>query len=294
MPELPEIELYLHALRQRIVDHPIERVRVASIALVKTFDPPVSALEGRVVRAVRRLGKRVVLDFDDDLHAVIHLMIAGRFQWKPRGAVIPKRLGQAAFDFADGTLLLTEAGTKKRASLHVVYGEANVLALARGGIEVLEITLNEFSEALTRENRTLKRALTDPRIFSGIGNAHSDEILFRAGLSPVQLSRNLSAHEIERLYDATRSSLLDWIRILRGENEHEFPSKITAFHPLMHVHGRYGKPCTACGAPIQRIVYASNETNYCAQCQTGGRLLADRALSRLLKGDWPKTLEELE
>jgi formamidopyrimidine-DNA glycosylase len=294
MPELPEIELYLHALESRIVGQPLERIRIASIALLKTFDPPVSVLEGRAVRSVRRLGKRVVLDFDDDLHAVIHLMIAGRFQWKPRAATIPKRLGQAAFDFPGGTLLLTEAGTKKRASLHVVQGEANVQSLARGGIEVLEIPLDEFNAALTRENRTLKRALTDPRIFSGIGNAHSDEILFHAGLSPVQLTRNLSAHEVERLYDATRSSLLDWIRILRSENETEFPSKITAFHPLMHVHGRYGEPCTVCGSPIQRIVYASNETNYCAQCQTGGRLLADRALSRLLKGDWPRTLEELE
>lgn len=294
MPELPEILLYLRALEPRVVGQPLERLRIASPSLLKTFDPPTSAVNGKTLRGLRRLGKRVVFDFDDDLHIVVHLMIAGRFQWKPHGIAIPKKLGQAAFDFPNGTLLLTEAGTKKRASLHIVQGEENVVALGRGGIEPLEISLDEFSAALTRENRTLKRALTDPRIFSGIGNAHSDEILFRARLSPVQLSRNLSPEEIARLYDATRASLQEWIGILADEAGKVFPAKVTAFHPRMRVHGRYNKPCTVCGAPIQRIVYASNETNYCAHCQTGGRLLADRALSRLLKEDWPRTLEELE
>jgi formamidopyrimidine-DNA glycosylase len=294
MPELPEILLYLHALEERIVGKPLERFRIASPSLLKTFDPPASVVNGKIVRAVRRLGKRVVIDFDDDLHIVIHLMIAGRFQWKPRGAAIPRRLGQAAFDFPNGTLLLTEAGTKKRASLHVVSGEDAVVALQRGGIEPLEVSRDEFAAALTRENRTLKRALTDPRVFSGIGNAHSDEILFLARLSPVQLTRNLSAGKIDRLYQATRASLKEWIDILISEAGDRFPEKVTAFHPRMRVHGRYNQPCTECGAPIQRIVYASNETNYCARCQTGGRLLADRALSRLLKADWPRTLEELE
>jgi formamidopyrimidine-DNA glycosylase len=294
MPELPEILLYIHALEQRIVGQPLQQIRIASPSLLKTFDPPVSALNGKTVRAIRRLGKRIVFDFDDDVHVVIHLMIAGRFQWKPRGIAIPKKLGQAAFDFPEGTLLLTEAGTKKRASLHVVRGEANVQAQGRGGIEPLEISLVQFSEALTRENRTLKRALTDPRIFSGIGNAHSDEILFLARLSPVQLTRNLNAQEIERLYEATRASLNEWVGILLEETGDGFPTKVTAFHPRMRVHGRYHEPCVVCGAPIQRIVYASNETNYCANCQTEGRLLADRALSRLLKSDWPKSLEDLE
>jgi formamidopyrimidine-DNA glycosylase len=294
MPELPEILLYLHALESRVVGQPLERLRIASPSLLKTFDPPVSAVNGKTVLGVRRLGKRIVFDLDDDLHIVIHLMIAGRFQWKPKGAPIPRRFGHAAFDFANGTLLLTEAGTKKRASLHVVRGEAAVVAQGRGGVEPLEISRDEFADALTRENRTLKRALTDPRIFSGIGNAHSDEILFLARLSPVQLTRNLSADEVDRLYQATRDSLQEWIGILIGEAGDRFPEKVTAFHPRMRVHGRYNQPCVVCGSPIQRIVYVSNETNYCAHCQTGGRLLADRALSRLLKEDWPRSLEELE
>jgi formamidopyrimidine-DNA glycosylase len=294
MPELPEIALYLHALEPRLLGQRLERVRIASIAVLKTFDPPVSALEGRTVHGLRRLGKRIVIDFDDDLHAIIHLMIAGRFQWKARGAAIPKRLGHAAFDFPDGTLLLTEAGTRKRASLHVVRGEAAVQAHSRGGVEPLEVSAEEFARALRRENRTLKRALTDPRIFSGIGNAHSDEILFEAQLSPTQLTRNLDDAAIRRLYDVTRSSLRAWTEILIGEAGDRFPEKVTAFHPRMKVHGRYNQPCVRCGAPIQRIVFADNETNYCAQCQTGGRLLADRALSRLLKEDWPRTLDELE
>ncbi|HUP88718.1 MAG TPA: DNA-formamidopyrimidine glycosylase family protein [Longimicrobiales bacterium] len=294
MPELPEIHLYIHALEQRILGKRIEKLRVASISLLKTFDPPASIVNGMTVRAIRRLGKRIVLDLDDDVHIVIHLMIAGRFQWKDRGIDIPRKLGHAAFDFADGTLLLTEAGTKKRASMHIVRGEDDVAKQGRGGVEPLEISLTEFSIALRRENRTLKRALTDPRIFSGIGNAHSDEILFLAKLSPAQLTRNLGDDEIERLYAATRESLRECIGILIHETGDRFPSKVTAFHPRMRVHGKYNEPCVVCGSPIQRIVYASNETNYCATCQTGGRLLADRAFSRLLKEDWPRTLEELE
>src|SRR5688572_12549212 len=294
MPELPEIMLYLHALEQRVVGHVLQRVRIASISLLKTFDPPVSILEGKTVQGVRRLGKRVVFDFDDDVHVIIHLMIAGRFQWKPRGVPIPRKLGHAAFDFEHGTLLLTEAGTKKRASMHVVVGEEAVQAQHRGGVEPLEISRDEFAVTLRRENRTLKRALTDPRIFSGIGNAHSDEILFETQLSPTQLTRNLDEAEIDRLYRCTQESLRNWVGILISEAGDHFPEKVTAFHPRMKVHGRYNQPCVRCGAPIQRIVFADNETNYCAACQTGGKLLADRAFSRLLKEDWPKTLEELE
>jgi formamidopyrimidine-DNA glycosylase len=294
MPELPEIMLYLSALEQRIVGQPLERIRIASISLLKTFEPPVAALEGKHVRAVRRLGKRIVFDFDDDLHVVVHLMIAGRFQWKPRGAPIPRKLGHAAFDFPEGTLLLTEAGTKKRASLHVLKGEEAVRAQHRGGVEPLEISAAEFAVALRRENRTLKRALTDPRIFSGIGNAHSDEILFEAQLSPTQLTRNLDEDATRRLYETTRASLQLWVDILIAEAGDQFPGKVTAFHPRMKVHGRYNQPCVRCGSPIQRIVSADHETNYCATCQTGGRLLADRAFSKLLKEDWPKTLEEMD
>ena len=294
MPELPEILLYLNALESRIMGETLERIRVSSPALLKTFDPPVSAAHGKRVTGLRRLGKRIVIDLEDDLHLIIHLMIAGRFQWKQYGAQVPRKLGQAAFDFSSGTLLLTEAGTKKRAQLFVVRGEEGVRAQDRGGIEPLESTVAQFGEALRRENRTLKRALTDPRLFSGIGNAHSDEILFEAQLSPARLSRQLSEEEVERLYQATQRSLREWTAILQDEAGDEFPGKVTAFHPRMAVHGRYNQPCPRCGAPIQRIVYATNETNYCARCQTGGKLLADRAFSRLLGEDWPKTLEELE
>ncbi len=293
MPELPEIELYLHALRSRIVGQPLEKVRIASVSLLKTFDPPVSAIEGKVVRGLRRLGKRIVFDFDDDLHAIIHLMIAGRFQWKERGAAVPRKLGHAAFDFPNGTLLLTEAGTKKRASLHIVHGEDAVQAEHRGGAEPLELSLEEFAKVLRRENRTLKRALTDPRLFSGIGNAHSDEILFEAELSPTQLTRNLKDDEVQRLYEATRASLQEWINILREEAGDAFPTKVTAFHPRMKVHGRYGQPCVRCGAKIQRVVFADNELNYCAVCQTGGRVLADRALSRLLGEGWADKADQV-
>jgi formamidopyrimidine-DNA glycosylase len=292
MPELPEIMLYLHALEPRVLNQPLQKLRLASVSLLKTFDPPVSALEGQVVRGLRRLGKRVVFDFDDELHAVIHLMVAGRFQWKERSAPVPKKLGHAAFDFPDGTLLLTEAGTKKRASMHIVRGEEAVQELQRGGVEPLDISEDGFARALRRENRTLKRALTDPRIFSGIGNAHSDEILFEAQLSPTQLTRNLDDDEVRRLYGVTRASLQEWIGLLIAEAGDRFPTRVTAFHPRMKVHGRYGQPCVRCGAPVQRIVFADNETNYCAHCQTGGRLLADRALSRLLREDWPRTLED--
>lgn len=294
MPELPEIELYLSALAPRVLGQPLEGVRIASPSLLRSFDPPVSAVEGRTVQGLRRLGKRVVWEMEDELFVVIHLMISGRFQWKERGAAIPRKRSHAAFDFPEGTLLLTEASTHKRASLYVVRGEESLREHDRGGVEPLEVTLKGFADALNRENRTLKRALSDPRIFSGIGNAHSDEILLLARLSPVRRTHQLTPDEIERLYQATRSSLAVWVDRLKVEAGSDFPKKITAFHPQMAAHGKYGSPCPVCGSPIQRIVYASRETNYCATCQTGGRVLADRGLSRLLKEDWPRTLEELE
>ncbi len=294
MPELPEISLYVDALRRHISGRPLEAVRLASPSLLRTWDPPLSALVGATVVTVSRLGKRIVWSFDNDLHAVFHLMIAGRFRWKARGAAVPRKLGHATFDFPEGTLLLTEAGTKKRASLHVVRGAEGVRAHDRGGVEPLEVDLATFRAALLRENRTLKRALTDPRIFSGIGNAHSDEILWEARLSPARRTSQLTDDEISRLYDSTRRSLAEWTERLIAEAGDEFPDKVTAFHPAMAVHGRFREPCPRCEAPIQRIVYASNETNYCARCQTDGRLLADRAFSRLLREDWPRTLEELE
>lgn len=294
MPELPEIELYLYALRCRIVGQPLERVRIRSPSLLRSFDPPVSAVEGRVVEGLRRLGKRVVWEMGDDLFVVIHLMISGRFKWRDRGVAIPRKRAHAAFDFPNGSLLLTEASSHKRASLHVVRGEGALAEHDRGGVEPLDASLDEFTEALLRENRTLKRALTDPRLLSGIGNAHSDEILLHAGLSPVRRTHQLDAGEIARLYEVTRSSLAEWVDRLREEAGEDFPEKVTAFHPRMAAHGKYGEPCPVCGSPIQRIVYASRETNYCASCQTGGRVLADRGLSRLLGEDWPRTLEELE
>ena len=294
MPELPEITTYVDALARRLIGQPLDRVRIASPSLLRSVDPPVSAVEGRRVTGISRLGKRIVIELEDELFLVIHLMIAGRFRWKERGAPIPRRMAHAAFDFPNGTLLLTEAGTRKRASLHIVRGRAGLAAHDRGGLEPLDSSLQEFRGALFRENRTLKRALTDPRLFSGIGNAHSDEILWDAGLSPARLTRQLDEMAGGRLWEATRRSLREWISILGDEAGDRFPEKITAFHPRMAVHGRYGQPCPRCGSPIQRIVYASNETNYCARCQTGGRLLADRAFSRLLREDWPRTLEELE
>ncbi len=294
MPELPEISVYLEALEARLLDQPLERLRIRSPSFLHTFDPPAKTLEGKRVLGVRRLGKRIVLQFEGDLFAVIHLMITGRFQWRDPGAKIHRKTGHAAFDFPTGTLLVTEQGTKKRATLHVVAGEAGLAAHDRGGVEPLEATLTEFDEALRRENRTLKRALTDPRLVSGVGNAHSDEILLEARLSPLKLTSKLEPEEVECLYRVTRASLGRWTEILREEWGDAFPSRITAFHPKMAAHGRFGRPCPQCGSPIQRIVYADRETNYCADCQTGGKLLADRAISRLLRQDWPRTLEELE
>ena len=294
VPELPDVAIYIEALEQRILGARLERVRLASPFLLRSFDPPLRIAEGRVVQGLRRLGKRIVLALEGDLFLVLHLMIAGRLRWKEAGAKVPGKLGLAAYDFSTGTLLLTEAGTKKRAALHLVRGEEGLDALHQGGLEVLEGDLAAFRAALARENHTVKRALTDPGLFSGIGNAYSDEILHRARLSPVRLTQQMTGEETERLFRATRETLQAWIATLREEMGTGFPEKVTAFRPGMAVHGRYGKPCPVCGAPVQRIVHADNETNYCPRCQTGGRLLADRALSRLLHRDWPRTLEELE
>jgi formamidopyrimidine-DNA glycosylase len=294
MPELPDVAAYIDALEPRILGRTLERVRVKSVPLLRTADPPLASFEGRVVREVRRIGKRIALGLDGDLWLVLHLMIAGRLHWRPAGAKLAGRNDLAAFDFPDGTLVLTEAGSKRRASLHAVRGEAALEALDPGGIDVFASDLEAFRRALTFENRTLKRALTDPRIVSGVGNAYSDEILHAAQLSPIALTQKLSPQEWERLFAATRSTLQSWIDRLRAEASGEFPERVTAFRKDMAVHGRYGEPCPRCGAPVQRIRYADNETNYCARCQTGGTLLADRSLSRLLKADWPRTLEELE
>jgi formamidopyrimidine-DNA glycosylase len=294
MPELPDVLLYIESLKPRILNQVLERVRIASPFVVRSVSPPVTAIQGRKVVSIRRLGKQVVFEFEGGVFAVVHLMIAGRFQWKEHGANIPGKLGLAAFDFPAGTLLLTEAGSKKRASIHIVQGEAGLAGFDRKALEVLECTFDEFKRALTSENHTLKRSLTDPRLFSGIGNAYSDEILHRARLSPMKLTTKLSEDEIQRLYAATGTTLTEWIQRLQDEVKTGFPSKVTAFRPEMAVHGRYGLPCPVCGSPVQRIVYAENECNYCAACQTEGRLLADRALSRLLKQDWPRSLDEWE
>ena len=294
MPELPDINAYLHALDARIVGRTLERVRVTNAFVLRTAEPPLAEVEGHVVSRLQRIGKRVAIGLDNDLWVVIHLMIAGRLQWRRPGIKLSGRNTLAAFVFADGSLVLTEAGTKRRASLHVVRGESGLRAMDPGGIDVLSSTIEEFRAALTAENRTLKRALTDPRILSGIGNAYSDEILHAAELSPVALTHKLKSEEWQRLYCATQMTLDTWIRRLRSEADREFPAKVTAFRPDMAVHGRYGLACPRCGDAIQRIRYADNETNYCARCQTGGKLLADRALSRLLGRDWPRTLDELE
>jgi formamidopyrimidine-DNA glycosylase len=294
VPELPDVELYVDHLRRRIVGQPLEGVRVASPFLVRSVDPPVKAALGKTVRGVHRMGKRIVLDLDDDLHLVIHLMIAGRFRWKERGAKVPGKLGLAAFDFPVGTLLLTEASTRKRASLHVVRGKQALDALDPGGIEPLTSTVKQFGDALRRENHTIKRSLTDPHLFSGIGNAYSDEILWRARMSPVRLTSKMTGEEIARLHAAMIATLTEWSARLVRETGDAFPEKVTAFREGMAVHGRYKQPCPACGSPVQRIAYAENEANYCARCQLDGKLLADRSLSRLMHGDWPKTLDELE
>jgi len=294
LPELPDVTVYLEALERRIVGVTLERVRLLTPFLLRSVDPPLSAVTGKRVTGLRRLGKRLVIALEDDLFLVIHLMIAGRLHWKAAGAKPPGKIGLAAFDFSNGTLLLTEAGTKRRASLEVVRGEAALRALDPGGLEVMTADFEAFREALVAENHTLKRTLTDPRVFSGIGNAYSDEIFHRARLSPVKLTQSLDDEEARRLYESTRTVLTEWIEQLRAEAGEGFPEGVTAFRPDMAVHGRYGKPCPVCGAPVQRIVYAENETNYCARCQTGGRMLADRSLSRLLHSDWPKTLDEWE
>ncbi len=294
MPELPDIALYLDALALRVVGKQLEHLRIASPFLLRTADPPVADLVGRAIRDVRRLGKRIVLALEDDYFVVLHLMIAGRLHWKPSGAPIPRRAGLAAFDFPNGTVLLTEAGTKHRASLHVLRGAAALAAHDPGGLDVLAATLEQFRSALTRESHTLKRALTDPHLLDGIGNAYSDEILHAARLSPLRLTGQITPEESERLFHAARDTLTSWMARLRAETGDAFPEKVTAFRDGMAVHGRFRKPCPVCGSPVQRIRYAQNEVNYCATCQTGGRLLADRSLSRLLKQDWPRSLEEWE
>lgn len=294
MPELPDIVVYIEALEKRILGQKLEEVRIASPFLLRTAVPPLQSVEGKTVTQIRRMGKRICIGFEDDLWLVLHLMIAGRLHWKQRGVKLARPRGLAAFDFVQGSLLWTEAGTQKRASLHVIEGEENLRALDPGGLEVLDYGEGEFAARLRSANHTLKRALTDPRLFSGIGNAYSDETLWQAQLSPMQLTQKLNDQQVAALYQAVRSTLMKWVEQLRAENGDRFPEKVTAFREGMAVHGRYKQPCLRCGKPIQRIRYAGNEANYCPQCQTGGKLLADRALSRLLRDDWPKTLEQLE
>jgi formamidopyrimidine-DNA glycosylase len=294
VPELPDIALYLHALTPRVINQPLERLRIGNPFIVRTIEPAVSAIEGRRVVGLRRIGKRIVLAMDGDYFVVIHLMVAGRLRWRDRGTAIPGKVGLAAFDFPTGTAILTEQGAKRQASIHLIAGAATLASLDPGGLEVLESTLPEFAERLTAENHTLKRALTDPHIFSGIGNAYSDEILHAARLSPMKLTDSLSDDETERLHDATIETLETWIERLRDDAAGTFPEKVTAFREGMAVHGRYRQPCPVCAAPVQRIVYARNKANDCATCQTGGKLLSDRALARLLRDDWPKTVEDME
>ena len=294
MPELPDITAYLTALTPRVLNQPLEHLRLASPLLLRTAIPPITSIEGQPIRTLRRIGKRIVFCFDDDLFLVLHLMIAGRLHWRPVGAKLGGRNNLAAFDFPTGSLVLTEAGTKRRASLHAIQGEQALADLDPGGLDIFSLTPEAFQQVLTQENRTLKRALTDPRILSGIGNAYSDEILHAAQLSPIALTHKLKPEEWQRLYTATRDTMQLWIDRLQSEADAKFPEKVTAFRKDMAVHGRFGDPCPRCGEKIQRIRYASNETNYCAPCQTGGKLLADHSLSRLLKSDWPRSLEELE
>lgn len=294
MPELPDVALYIEALERHVGGEVLEGLRFSGVSLLRSVDPPIAEASGKKVISLRRMGKRIVIGLEEDLYLILHLMIAGRLRWKSPGAKLSRKPGLAAFDFPKGTLILTEAGTKKRASLHLVRGEEALAAHDPGGLEVLECDVDAFVATLTLRNHTLKRALTDPTLFSGIGNAYSDEILHRARLSPIALTQKLTDEEARRLFTASRETLLDWTRRLRDEIGDGFPDKVTAFRPEMAVHGRHKQPCPDCGAPVQRIVYAANETNYCAACQTGGRLLADRALSRLLRKDWPRSLEELE
>ena len=294
MPELPDISAYITALESRIVGQTLDHVRIASVFLLRSVDPPVSAAEGKTVRELRRIGKRIAIRVDGDLWLVLHLMIAGRLHWKPAGAKLAGRNALAAFDFPNGSLVLTEAGSKRRASLYVVRGEDTLRAMDPGGVEVFETDLDGFRAALTAENRTLKRALTDPRLISGVGNAYSDEILHAAQLSPVTLTHKLKLEDWEHLFTATRRVMTEWMDRLGAEAKKSFPEKVTAFRPEMAVHGRFDLPCPRCGEKVQRIRYADNETNYCAKCQTGGKVLADRSLSRLLGSDWPRTLDELE
>jgi formamidopyrimidine-DNA glycosylase len=295
LPELPDVVVYLEALNSRIVGRRLERLRLLSPFVLRSVDPPIDVIQGQSVRDVRRVGKRIVLAFGDDVYLVLHLMIAGRLRWREPGQKqgIGAKLILAIFEFSNGTLLFTEASSKKRASMQLVRGDAGLAALDPGGLEPLEATTDQFRHALIRENHTLKRALTDPHLFSGIGNAYSDEILHAARLSPLKQTRSLSDEEVARLYDATRATLTVWIHHLRQESRDRFPEKVTAFRDEMAVHGRYRQPCPVCGAPVQRIVYAANECNYCARCQTGGRLLADRSLSRLLRDDWPKSIDDV-
>jgi formamidopyrimidine-DNA glycosylase len=294
MPELPDVTVYIEALDARVRGARLLAIRLANPFVLRSVDPPLTAATGRTVTGTRRLGKRIVLELDGSLYLIIHLMIAGRLHWKPAAAKLPGKIGLAAFDFSTGTLVLTEAGSKRRAALHLTHGESALREHDPGGLEVFDADLDRFAAALTRENHTLKRALADPTLISGVGNAYSDEILHRAQLSPIKLSRQLSREEMTRLYEATRVVLREWIDRIREEAGGEFPEGVTAFRPGMAVHGRYRQPCPVCGAPVQRIVYAENETNYCARCQTGGKLLADRALSRLLHEDWPRTVDQLE
>lgn len=295
MPEYPDLTLYLSALQPRVVGQTLEGVRLGSPFVLRSVEPPLASVAGRKVLRLRRIGKRIVFELERELFVIVHLMVAGRFQWKPeKGAKLPGRAGLAAFDFSSGTLLLTEVSTKKRASIHLAQSEPALRSFDRGGLEVMTAHLDEFAERLRSENHTLKRTLTDPRLFSAIGNAYSDEILHRAKLSPVKLTKSMTGEEIARLYEATRTVLAEWSARLEKEAGDRWPDKVTAFRPEMAVHGKFKQPCPVCGAPVQRIVHAENETDYCARCQTGGKLLADRSLSRLLKEDWPGTLDELE
>jgi formamidopyrimidine-DNA glycosylase len=294
MPELPDITVYVESLEQRVLGQPLQRIRLASPFVLRSVMPPIGEAEGKRVTGVRRLGKRIVFALEAEIFLVLHLMIAGRLRWASAGSKLPGKLALAAFDFPYGTLRFTEAGTQKRASLHLTHGEAGLREFDPGGAEVMEIDVATFAARLTAENHTLKRALTDPHVLSGIGNAYSDEILHRAKLSPITLTGKLGNEEMERLYQAARATLAEWTLRLRQKAGGGFPEHVTAFHPEMSVHGRFGKPCPVCAAPVQRIVYAKNETNYCARCQTGGVVLADRSLSRLLKKSWPRSLDELE